>query len=147
MRHMDLSEFEIELFARIAANVLLNWVAAEHRAGRPLPVGREHQLVFQGTPVRLVPVPERCVDPTQDVMGTWHAYYSRFGPYKMPEVLQVVHADRAGRFPWHADYDRHLRYAQPVLEDDPTALRVQLSPVRPTRRTNAAKPRPGRRRR
>jgi hypothetical protein len=126
---------------------LLNWVAGEHSAGRRLPVGREHQLVFQGTPVRLVPVPESCVDPTQDVMAGWHGYYSHFGSYTMPAVLQVVHADRAGRFPWQTDYDRNLRYGQPVLEDDPKALRVQLSPVWPTRRTNAAKPRPGRRRR
>lgn len=127
------------------AGPLLNWVADQHRAGDRLPVGRDHQIQFQGVQIRLVPVPDRCVDPTQGLMARWHQYYSAFGPYPGPQVLQVVHADGRSRFPWHADYDRGLRFAQPVLEDDPLALRRQKSPVGPSRRTHAAKPRQRRR--
>jgi hypothetical protein len=121
------------------AHTLINWVAAEHSEGRTLPVGRDHDLQFEGVPVRLVPVPTRSIAPSQDVMGQWYAYYSSFGPFTVPDVVQVVHADHNSRFPWHADYDRSSRFGQPVLQDDPTVLQTRISPIWPTSRTNAGK--------
>ncbi|MCU1361324.1 MAG: hypothetical protein JWN99_2613 [Ilumatobacteraceae bacterium] len=114
-----------------AAHGIIEWVASQHAAGRTLPVGRHHELQFKGLPFRLLGVPTRCIDPSKSVMGQWYQYYASFGPITVPDVVQVVHADRNRRFPWHADYDRASRFGQPVLQDKPTALQAEVSPIWP----------------
>jgi hypothetical protein len=117
---------------------LLNLVAAALLDGESLPQGRDADLVLDGVPLRLIPVPERCIDSPPDVMGQWFAYYAATrGGLPTPEVLQVVYADHLGRFPWTPGVSARRKFMQPVLADQPNALRPQLSPMWQTRRRSS----------
>lgn len=104
-----------------AAHALLTHVDQHHRQAQPT----EEDAVgeFNGTAFRLEPVPAWWVLTDEDPMGRWFAYYQGTGRLAAPpEVVQVVVADRQGRFPDDVDCDRHLRRVQPLLRDAPQPL-------------------------
>lgn len=117
---------------------LLSLVAASLLDGASLLQGRDADLVLDGVPLRLIPVPQRCIVPPSDVMAQWFGYYAATrGGLPAPEVLQVVYADRLGRFPWSAGVGARSKFLQPVLADQPNALRPQLSPMWQNRRRSS----------
>ncbi|MGD9998610.1 MAG: DUF4262 domain-containing protein [Ilumatobacteraceae bacterium] len=93
-----------------------------------LPVGRDQPLAFKGVPIRLLGAPLRSVAPDRDLLAGWYGYFSSFGPFTPPDVVQIVWADAVGRFPWQTLFDWRLRPRQPVLEMQPNAM---LEPEQP----------------
>ena len=99
-----------------AGDALIHWVVDLLRGGERLAVGRDHRHAFRGVPIRVVPVPEQCWDPSSDLLGACRA--GRAGRASAPgpvAALQVVWADGDGRFPWEADFDAGLHDLQPLL--------------------------------
>jgi hypothetical protein len=120
------------------ALAVINHVIASHLDGE-VPLGRDEPLEFKGVPIRLLAVPTRSVAPDRALLAGWYAYHSSFGPCPAPEVVQIVWADAAGRFPWQTAFDPRYRSTQPVLELQPNAMQTELSMPWPSSR-------PGRRR-
>lgn len=97
-----------------AGRSVVHWIVDLLRAGEPLVPGRDRPYEFLGVPIRLVPVPARCWDDGNDLLAACGAVPPTHG--RSPEALQVVWADRAGRFPWERAFDSDLTAVQPLLE-------------------------------
>lgn len=103
---------------------LVNALGRQIRRGERYQPGSEHGGLLADYPVAFRPV-ARCWVPTFLGNAAWH--------YRSDEVpvLQCFWPDRAGRFPWDAEFEPALRGDQPLLfEEQPArALSVELREV------------------
>jgi hypothetical protein len=87
-------------------------------AGVVRPVGRDHaQPLRDGTPIRLLPVPDKHWSWNGDRLCTAVEYYAARGwDRERLSAVQLVWASPTGDFPWEPGCSARFRRLQPILD-------------------------------
>jgi hypothetical protein len=96
----------------------INWVAAEAKQGRPVPLDRPKTV--DGVGIKLIEVPGRWLATDLNRMAMWFNHYRPgHASVRHPDVCQLLWADAQGRFPDDPLCDPKIVAMQPVLASDP----------------------------